>query len=213
MDPGDDRRSAPRGEGWRRRHHDAIYALARAAEARDRATGDHVLRIRGLVALLAGALGVPDAEDLGYDAMLHDVGKLMVPESILSKAGPLTAEERLEMEAHTLRGFAFLRDAPTMARAARIARAHHERWEGGGYPDGIAGTSIPIEARIVAAADLLDALAHERSYKAAWRVDDAIERVREESGRGLDPQVVDALLACHASGTLLPVLRPLRRQA
>jgi len=174
-----------------------IYTLARAAEAHDAHTGEHVLRMRAVVEVIAGQMGIGDAEALSYDAMLHDVGKLMVPVEILEKPGELTADERSVMEAHTRHGEALLADRPTLARAARIARSHHEHWDGSGYPDGLRGEAIPLEARITAVADVLDALAMERAYKSAWSFEDAWTRVQSLAGSQLDPEIVRALAAVH----------------
>jgi len=189
----DDRRAAPRTDPDRRAQHDVIYTLARAAEAHDAHTGEHVLRIRAVVELIAERLGIDDAEALGYDAMLHDVGKLMVPVEILQKPGELTADERTTMEAHTHHGETLLADRPTLARAARIARSHHECWDGTGYPDGLRGNAIPLEARLTAVADVLDALAMERAYKSAWSFDDALAKIQSLAGTHLDPEIVGAL--------------------
>jgi len=202
---GDDRRSRVRSDRHQRGHHDAIYTLARAAERQDEDTGAHVVRIRRIVEHIAASLGVEDAEALGYDAMLHDVGKLAIPAEILKKPGGLTDDERLAMEAHTASGERILADAPTMRRAARIARSHHECWDGSGYPDGLAGDAIPLEARITAAADVLDALVADRCYKEAWSYRDAIAQVMQLAGTKLDPRVVDALRRCDEDGSLASV--------
>jgi putative two-component system response regulator len=204
----DDRREQPRSDRARRLHHDALYAFARAAEHHDADTGRHVLRIRDLVMIIALELGfdADDADALAHDAMLHDVGKLEIPAEILTKPGPLTDAERLVMERHTICGERLLESPASMARAARIARHHHECWDGSGYPDGIAGEAIPLEARITAAADLLDALLAERAYKPAWSWDDALAQVRSLAGTRLDPRVVEAILAADTDGRLRPVL-------
>jgi putative two-component system response regulator len=194
--PADDRRAAARTNADRRMHHDALFAFARAAETHDADTGHHLVRIRLIVEHIATALGVDDAEALGYDAMLHDVGKLHVDQAILKKPGQLTPDERREMEAHTERGEAILAELPSMVRAARIARSHHECWDGSGYPDGLAGEAIPLEARITAVADVLDALVADRCYKQAWPYARALGEVCDLGGSKLDPAVVDALRRC-----------------
>jgi len=185
----------PRTNPLQRRHHDAIYSLARAAELHDPDTGDHLLRMRDVAEQLALRLGwtEEDADALGYDAMLHDVGKLLIPAAILRKPGDLTDAERSIMRAHTVHGERLLQGRPSLVRAAHIARSHHECWDGSGYPDGLAGADIPLEARIVAVADHLDALLAPRAYKAGWSFEAAAEETRRQRGAKLDPDIVDLL--------------------
>ncbi len=199
-----DRRSTPRTDPQRTAHHDLIFAFARASEQHDADVGGHLHHIRAIVELIALELGFTDsdAEDLGYDAMLHDVGKLHVPADVLNKREELTDDERRLIQSHTTHGEAMLQQKPGTSRAARIARSHHESWDGAGYPDGLTGEMIPLEARITAAADMLDALLADRSYKDAWSYDRAIQAVLAERGRQLDPRVAEALRACHEAGTL-----------
>ncbi|HWB19431.1 MAG TPA: HD domain-containing phosphohydrolase, partial [Phycisphaerales bacterium] len=170
-------------------------------------TGNHILRIRAIVQAIAEQMGfaTADAEALGYDAMLHDVGKLTTPHTILKKPDHLTDDERRVMEAHTIRGETLLGERASMQRAARIARWHHESWDGTGYPDGLHGSEIPIEARITAAADLLDALISTRCYKQAWTYEDAFQEVIRLSGTKLDPTVVTAIELCNRSGVLCQI--------
>ena len=188
-------------------HHDAIYTLARASELHDEDTGAHVLRIRLIVQAMALHLGFDDddAEALGYDAMLHDVGKLNIHRDILQKPGQFTEDERRIMESHTIAGERLLSPRPSMQRAARIARSHHECWDGSGYPDGLTGEAIPIEARITTAADILDALIAQRCYKQSWSYEDAFREVVSLGGSKIDPRVVDALHRCNADATLCAV--------
>lgn len=188
-------------------HHDAIYTLARASELHDEDTGAHVLRIRSIVEQIALHLGfeLADAEALGYDAMLHDVGKLNMPHEILKKPGQLTEDERRVMESHTIAGERLLSRRPTMQRASRIARSHHESWDGSGYPDGLAGEEIPLEARITAAADVLDALISQRCYKQSWTYDQALREVLGLEGSKIDPGVIAALRKCNTDGSLCEV--------
>ncbi len=200
-----ERRSQARQDADRRAHHDAIFTLARAAERHDEATGNHVIRIRLVVEQIASAIGIADAEDLGYDAMLHDVGKLYIAPEILRKPGRLDDTERRTMESHTLLGEQLLAGPASMVRAARIARSHHECWDASGYPDGLAGAAIPLEARITAAADVLDALLSDRGYKKAWSYRDAVDAVCDLAGTKLDPAVVDALRKCDDEGVLEPI--------
>jgi PAS domain S-box-containing protein len=173
---------------------DTIYMLAIACEAKDEDTGRHVRRIRDYARLLSREMGMADAEadEIGYSAVLHDVGKMHVPDHILKKPGPLTDKERETIQQHTVMGERILCDNPFFARARRIARSHHENWDGTGYPDGAAGNAIPIEARIVHLADVYDALTTPRIYKHAWSTADAAAVIIESRGRMFDPDVVGA---------------------
>lgn len=202
-----DRRNKPRIDPAKAAHYDAIYTLARASEAHDEDTGAHVLRIRRIVERIALELGFEDdtARDLGHDAMLHDVGKLRIPPSVLKKPGQLDESERQVMESHTVRGERLLSDRPTMQRAARIARSHHECWDGSGYPDGLRAEDIPLEARVTSVADVMDALISERCYKQSWTYDEALREVISLAGTKLDPGVVEALQRCDADGSLREV--------
>jgi response regulator RpfG family c-di-GMP phosphodiesterase len=127
---------------------------------------------------------------------LHDIGKIGISDSILLKDGRLTSEERTVMETHTSIGARILSGSryPILRFAEEIALAHHERWDGGGYPNGLCGEDIPLSGRIVAAADVFDSLTHVRPYKRAWTVQETITEIRAEAGRHFDPQVVEALL-------------------
>ncbi len=177
-------------------HLDTIYMLAIAAEAKDQDTGQHVRRIHGLTRRIARSLGLSDndAEALGNASVLHDIGKIHVPDQILKKPGALTAEETAVMRQHTVVGERILGDKSFFAPARRIARSHHENWDGSGYPDATAGERIPVEARVVHLADVYDALTSPRVYKAAWSPGEAMDFVKEESGRMFDPEVVKAFV-------------------
>jgi HD-GYP domain-containing protein (c-di-GMP phosphodiesterase class II) len=200
----DDRRGMPREDAERRRRRDQAFALARAAEPHDPAIGGHLRRLNALVQCLARELGLgeAEAERLGDDAMLHDVGKLHVPAALLGRAGPLDQREREIVARHTVLGEAFLRGRPGLGRAASIARHHHEAWDGSGGPDGLRGTAIPLAARLTAAADVLDALAAARVYKPAWSWEAAVDHVRGLAGGTLDPGIVMAVVAADADGRL-----------
>ncbi len=178
--------------------YETLDRLARAAEARDDDTGQHTARVAETSARLARELGWPDAdaEQLGRAAVLHDVGKIGIPNVVLLKPGPLTPAEFAMMRAHTTGGAAILAgsDHPLLQLAEAIALGHHERWDGTGYPRGLAGTAIPLAGRIVAVADVFDALTHTRPYKAAWPIADAAAEVARQSGRQFDPAVVAAFL-------------------
>ena len=183
---------------------DAITMLAVASESRDGDTGAHVHRIRNYVTLLARELGLePElGERLGHSAILHDVGKIVVRDAILKKPGPLTAAERAEMETHTVAGERILADRPFFETARAIARHHHENWDGSGYPDRLAGTAIPLAARITHVADVFDALASPRVYKDAWPPARAIAAVRAGAGRLFDPEVITAFDRLVAAGAI-----------
>ncbi len=182
----------------------AITMLAVASEARDQDTGAHVRRIQLYTHHLALHLGFTPlhAEALGRDAILHDVGKITVPDNILKKPGPLTPHERQRMQQHTTAGQAILADTPFFQTARTIARSHHERWDGRGYPDQHAATDIPLPARIVHVVDVFDALASDRVYKEAWPPARAVAQIKAGSGSDFDPDVVQAFLAMHDQGQL-----------
>ena len=173
---------------------DAIYMLAVACEAKDEDTGHHVRRIRTYAEAIAREMGFDEreAESIGYSAVLHDVGKMHVPDHILKKPAALTEEERLIVQQHTIAGERILSEKPFFQRARLIARGHHENWDGSGYPDRSAGNAIPIEARIVHLADVYDALTTPRVYKLAWTSDDAAGVIRESRGKMFDPDVTRA---------------------
>ena len=173
---------------------DTIYMLAIASEAKDEDTGRHVRRIQELTRVIALELqmGEAEADAIGYSSVLHDVGKMHIPDHILKKPGPLTDAERRLVEQHTIVGERILGSNPFFARARRIARSHHENYDGSGYPDARRAGEIPIEARIVHVADVFDALTHPRVYKSAWDTDRALDMLRKGSGRLFDPVVVDA---------------------
>lgn len=177
-------------------HMDAIYMLAVASEAKDQDTGHHVRRIEEFSRHLASWMGYndSDAQTLGRSAILHDVGKIHVPDDILTKPGPLDERERARMQLHTIAGERILAANPFFAQARRIARGHHENWDGSGYPDALAGDKIPIEARIVHVADVFDALTHDRVYKKAWSREKALDSMRHSAGVMFDPQVLKAFI-------------------
>ncbi|MBP1206282.1 putative two-component system response regulator [Duganella sp. 1411] len=179
------------------REREAIFRLARAAEFHSPETGTHLLRMAAYAELVARNLGLDPAqcELIRTAAPLHDIGKLGVPEAILQKPGPLDERERAAMREHAGIGADILAgsDSPLLQAGAVIAASHHERWDGGGYPLGLAGAAIPLLGRIVAVADVFDALTSRRAYKQAWDADAARAAMREESGRHFDPACVDAL--------------------
>jgi PAS domain S-box-containing protein len=185
-------------------HMETTYMLAIASEAKDKDTGDHVRRLRRGSQLLASKLGINDreAERIGHSAVLHDVGKIHTPDHILKKPGPLTPEERLEIEKHTLAGEVILHPSPYFAQASRIARSHHENWDGSGYPDHLRESQIPLEARIVHLIDVYDALVNPRVYKKAWDRKDAIAEIVKNRGKMFDPAVTDAFVELEKTGQI-----------
>ena len=174
-----------------------IERLARAAEFRDDHTGHHTERVGQMAALLAKQIGLPDSQvyTIRRAAPLHDVGKIGIPDSILMKLGKLTPEEFEIVKTHTAIGARILSGSRfTILRLAEeIAFNHHERWDGDGYV-GIAGAAIPLAGRIVAVADVFDALTQKRPYKAAWTVNEAVSEIERQRGRQFDPTLVDAFL-------------------
>lgn len=173
---------------------DAIYMLAVASEAKDLDTGEHVRRIERYTALVAERLGLPTEhiEEFAYSAVLHDIGKMAIPDQILKKPGELTDVERRRIESHTIEGERMLADKPFFTQARFIARSHHENWDGSGYPDGLRGLEIPLAARIVHLVDVFDALTSPRVYKKAWTPTQARDAILEKSKLDFDPAIVDA---------------------
>jgi len=171
-----------------------VRALSNAVEARDAYTGKHAERVTRYAIEIGRELGLarPDAPEIEFGFLLHDVGKLAVPDSILFKPGPLTDEERSLMSRHTIVGADIIRDIEFLAEASKVVRSHHERWDGGGYPDGLEGEDIPQTARVFAVADVFDALTTERPYRGALSFDQAHGMILEESGKHFDPDVVAA---------------------
>ncbi len=177
-------------------HLRAIEGLALAVEAKDSLnTRGHLRRVRVYALGIAKDLGLKgdEIEALQAGALLHDIGKLAVPEYILTKPGKLTTEEFAKMKVHPIVGAEIVEQVQFPYAVAPIVRAHHEKWDGSGYPFGLKGEDIPIGARILSAVDYLDALASDREYRRALSLDDAMKRVQEEAGRGLDPKVVEVL--------------------
>jgi hypothetical protein len=175
---------------------EAVMILARAAEAKDHSTGDHVVRVGDIAAALAQRAGLTTSsvEDLRFAAMLHDVGKLHLPDSILQKPGPLTADEWRIVKQHTIWGERILGSSTGFELARQVARWHHENVDGSGYPDGLRGDAIPIEARIVRIADVVDALAHSRHYKEAWSNDRVLDEIRAGAGSRYDSELAREMI-------------------
>ncbi|MCL4757473.1 MAG: response regulator [Rhodocyclaceae bacterium] len=193
----------------------AIVALGSLAETRDHETGNHVRRTQGYVEVMARRLArLPCYRStvssqqwamMWRSAPLHDLGKVGIPDHILLKPGKLTAEEILIMQKHPKIGHDALRSAESRTQvedsfldvAAQIAYGHHERWDGGGYPQGLAEEAIPLPARLMAVADVYDALISKRVYKPAMTHTEAVEIIREGRARHFDPQIADCFLDCH----------------
>lgn len=181
-------------------YRDAIFMLSKAGEYNDADTGVHIWRMAAFARQLAEVAGWPAArcELLELAAAMHDTGKIGIPDSILCKPGGLDAEEWTVMKTHSAIGFEILSasDAPIFQLAAEIALCHHERWDGTGYPRGLIGTAIPEAGRIVAVADVFDALTMKRPYKEAWPVDKVIAALRAGAGTHFDPSLIAAFDAC-----------------
>jgi CHASE2 domain-containing sensor protein len=177
---------------------EVIQRLGQAAESRDHDTGEHIERMSVLCGRLARAAGLAEeeAELLETASVLHDIGKIGIPDAILRKPGHFTADERREMETHASIGASILDGSPSplLQKAEEVARTHHERWDGGGYPNGLAGEEIPLAGRIAAIADVFDALMSPRPYKKAWTLDDALAEISAQRGRHFDPDLVDVFM-------------------
>ena len=176
-------------------HLRTIEALALAIEAKDATTGEHLQRVRVYAMEMAKDLGLSEdeTEALRAASVLHDIGKLAVPEHIISKPGKLSPEEFEKMKIHPTVGAEILEQVDFPYPVVPIVRAHHEKWDGSGYPNGLAGEAIPIGARILAAVDCLDALASDRQYRKALPLDEAMAKVAADAGKSFDPKVVGIL--------------------
>ena len=184
---------------------ESIYMLAVASDVRDEETGAHVRRIEHYTRLLGMELGLSkkEAEQMAYSSILHDVGKIHVPDEVLRKPGPLNDEEWVVMREHTVAGERILSRKPFFHVARSIARSHHENWDGSGYPDGLKSHSIPLAARIVRVVDVYDALTSERPYKKAWTSADAIEEIERAQERLFDPDLAQAFVRLAKSGRMV----------
>ncbi len=175
-----------------------IRRLGRAAEYKDDETGNHVLRMSHYARLLAQKIGLsPEVVELIFQAApMHDVGKIGIPDAVLRKPGKLNEEEWAVMRQHPAIGAGIIgkHNSPLLQTAFDVAISHHEKWDGSGYPKGLSGENIPIAGRIVALADVFDALTSERPYKKAWTLTEAMNFIREQSGKHFDPNLAEAFL-------------------
>jgi HD-GYP domain-containing protein (c-di-GMP phosphodiesterase class II) len=187
-------------EELRRAYLETIVRLSVAAEFRDDETSDHIRRISHTAAVIARAMDLSDkqVELIRYASPMHDVGKIGIPDAILRKPGKLTPEERTAIERHSAIGPEILGDpvSELTAVAREVALTHHERWDGRGYPKGLVGEAIPLCGRIVAIADVFDALVSKRCYKDPMPLDKALAVIKEEEGKAFDPAVVRAFFSC-----------------
>ena len=182
-----------RAQELRRSYMLTVRALASAVEARDAYTGRHAERVAAYGLRLAAACGMhlADHPEIEFGFLLHDAGKVAVPDAILFKPGPLTSAERLIMQQHPVTGWEIVRDIEFLGTARDVIRHHHERWDGTGYPDGLSGDAIPLSARIFAVADTLDALTTNRPYRQASTIAQARVIIVQGGGTHFDPDVVE----------------------
>ena len=183
-----------RAQELKRSYRATVRALANAVEARDAYTGRHAERVAAYGLEIAAAAGVEIADnpEMEFGFLLHDVGKVAVPDAILFKPDRLTEEEYALIRKHPVTGWEILREIEFLGEAKLVVRHHHERWDGGGYPDGLQGEDIPLVARIFAVADTLDALTTDRPYRPATTFPAARAEIARFSGSQFDPAVVDA---------------------
>jgi putative nucleotidyltransferase with HDIG domain len=200
-------------EELRQTYDGTVGGLAAMLEGKDPSTFGHLLRVRDYCTILARAVGVPEEEirDVQLGAILHDIGKYKVPDRILLKPGPLDDQEWVEMRRHPDYGAEFVRNIPFLAGAVHIIHCHHERFDGGGYPRGLAGEEIPLAARIFSAVDAFDAICEKRCYKAERPPSEALDELRRCAGTQFDPDVIDAferafpeILECQRRSRLHP---------
>jgi HD-GYP domain-containing protein (c-di-GMP phosphodiesterase class II) len=188
-------RNARISEQLRRGRIETVKQFVKASEYHDSDTGGHIERMSRYSVLLYSALGFKEAECdvMALASMLHDVGKISIPDAVLKKPGKLTPEEFEVMKRHTQLGYEMLRDAesPFLQMGAMIALGHHEKWDGAGYPRGLIGKDIPVEARVVALADVFDALCSRRCYKDSWPLEKVLDTLKESAGTHFDPELVE----------------------
>jgi ribonuclease P protein subunit RPR2 len=183
-----------RSEELHRSYTLTVRALASAVEARDAYTGRHAERVAAYGLALAEVYGLKLGKEpeIEFGFLLHDVGKVAVPDAILFKPGPLTEAERIVMQQHPVTGSEIVRDIEFLGAAREVIRSHHERWDGSGYPDGLTGEAIPLYARLFAVADVLDAVTTRRPYREPSSITEARAIIEAASGSQFDPEVVAA---------------------
>ncbi|TMB78768.1 MAG: HD-GYP domain-containing protein [Chloroflexi bacterium] len=191
-------------EELRRTGLQGISHLLLAATLKDQTTGAHLLRVRRYVEAIATRIGLPAqlVEEFGYSSVMHDVGKIHTPDHILQSEHHLSSEEFEVIKQHCIDGEVMLGDARFFETARAIAREHHERWDGQGYPDGKRGSEISVAARIVSVADVFDALTSKRPYKDAWTLEEGMRSISEGAGKQFDPELVEAFKTLRADGTI-----------
>ncbi|MCX5679697.1 MAG: HD-GYP domain-containing protein [Candidatus Omnitrophica bacterium] len=182
----------------REAYEDMLVRIAITAEYKDPGAGGHISRVSDYSTAIARSLGIPEdeVEVLRYASMMHDIGKIGIPDIILEKATSLSPEERKKIEEHTIIGGRIFEGStsPIVMASAQIALTHHERYDGTGYPKGLKGEDIPLYGRIVSVADYFDAFVSERHYKKAWSFDDALADISKKTGSSFDPRIVSAFL-------------------
>jgi len=188
-------------------YHNAINMLCVASEGKDEDTASHIQRVRYYTKALASLCGCSEkeAEHMGAMSILHDIGKLFVPDEILKKPGPLTEDEWVIMKKHPEYGVKILGDDDFYQQAKEISLGHHENYDGSGYPSGLQGESIPLSARIVKLADVFDALTTKRPYKEPWTNEEAIAFIKEKQAIMFDPDLVEKMLVLFNDGVLTDI--------
>jgi HD-GYP domain-containing protein (c-di-GMP phosphodiesterase class II) len=197
--------NADRFDELERAYVSTVEALANALEAQDEYTSNHARALAEMALAVGAELGLQDEglKTLELAALFHDIGKIGVPSEIIRKAGPLTAGERRTMNLHPAIGEKILAPVPFLQPIRPIVRACHERWDGHGYPDGLSGESIPLEARIVFVCDAFHAMTSDRSYRAALPDKEAIRRLKLASSTQFDPSIVEAFVRLHEAGRIV----------
>jgi putative two-component system response regulator len=188
---------------------ESLFVLANAIEARDTYTHAHMKRLNEYASALAYELGWKDEsqlEALEFGAILHDIGKIYIPEAVLCKNGKLSEDEWVEMRKHPEVGARMIRDIPYLAAALPMVLYHHERWDGKGYPEGLQGEDIPTSARLLSIADAFDAMTSDRPYREALDGNFAYQEIIDCSGKQFDPSMVDALMRCWEVGEFQRIL-------
>jgi len=196
----------------RNAYKESLFVLANAIEARDQYTHAHMHRLNAYAQALAAEMGWGElaCETLEYGAILHDIGKIYIPESVLRKSDKLSEEEWVEMRKHPEVGARMIRDIPYLASAVPMILHHHEQWDGSGYPDGLQALEIPEGARLLAVADSFDAMTSDRPYRRAMTADEAYQEIVTRSEMQFDPQVVQALEYCWDKGVIAQILQEIK---